>query len=86
MADQRDTVIVEQARLQRMRLASALLSGRLDERRTVNDHSKRLVASVIVAAIACAVCVGISFVSSILAQQSEDAAASMMVLVSGALL
>jgi hypothetical protein len=66
MPDQRDTVLIEQARIQRMRLGSALLHGRIDERRTVNDHSRRLMASLILAAVACATCVGISFVLQLL--------------------
>lgn len=70
MPDQRDTVIVEQAKIQRMRLGAALLYGHIDERRTVNDHMKRLFGSIVVAAIACAVCAGISFVSQLLADQA----------------
>lgn len=74
MPDQRDTVLVEQAKIQRMRLGSALLYGHIDERRTVNDHMRRLIGSLIVAAVACAVCVGISFVGQILADRANNAA------------
>ena len=73
MPDQRDTVLIEQARIQRMRLGSALLYGRIDERRTVNDHSRRLVGSLILAAVACATCVGIAFVVQLLAGQQATA-------------
>ena len=73
MPDQRDTMLIEQAKIQRMRLGSALLHGRIDERRTVNDHSRRLVASLILAAVACATCVGISFVVQLLAGQQTTA-------------
>lgn len=69
MPDQRDTVLVDQARIQRMRLGAALLYGRIDERRTVNDHMRRLVGSLILAAVACAACVGVSFVIQLLADQ-----------------
>ena len=69
MPDQRDTVLIEQASIQRMRLGSALLHGHIDERRTVNDHSRRLMASLILAAVACATCVGISFVVQLLGDQ-----------------
>lgn len=79
MADQHDTVITEQARLQRARLASALLSGRLEERRVVNDYSKRLTGAIILAAIVCAVCVGISFVASILGASPESGAAAAVI-------
>jgi len=75
MPDQRDTVLIEQARIQRMRLGSALLYGRIEERRTVNDHMRRLVASLIVAAVACAVCVGVSFVLQLLSAQPQSAPA-----------
>jgi cation transporter-like permease len=73
MPDQRDTVLIEQARIQRNRLGAALLHGHIDERRTVNDHMRRLVASLIVAAVACAVCVGISFVTDLLSNQADAA-------------
>lgn len=75
MPDQRDTVLIEQARLQRNRLGAALLHGRIEERRTVNDHMRRLVGSIIVAAVACAVCVGISFVTDLLSDQASAAPA-----------
>lgn len=81
MPDQRDTMLVEQAKIQRMRLAAALLYGRIDERRTVNDHMRRLIGSLVLAAVACAVCVGISFVGSILAERAAaDPAASVAVI------
>ncbi|GMM96134.1 MULTISPECIES: hypothetical protein [Microbacterium] len=71
MPDQRDVVLIEQAKIQRMRLGSALLHGALDERRTVNDNVRRFIASIVVTAIACAACVGVSYVSQLL---SADAA------------
>lgn len=81
MPDQRDTMLVEQAKIQRMRLAAALLYGRIDERRTVNDHMRRLIGSLVLAAVACAVCVGVSFVGSILAERAAaDPAASVAVI------
>lgn len=76
MPDQRDTVLVEQAKIQRMRLASALLYGRIGERRTVNDNVRRLIGSLVVAAVACAVCVGISFVAQLLADRAASSTAS----------
>jgi hypothetical protein len=72
MPDLRDRALIEEARTQRMRLGSALLHGRVDERRTVNDNIRRFVGSLIVAALACAVCVGISFVSDLLEKQAEE--------------
>lgn len=72
MPDQRDAVLVEQAKIQRMRLGAALLYGHIDERRTVNDHLRRLIGSIIVAAVACAVCAGISFVGQLLADRAAS--------------
>jgi len=76
MPDQRDAVLVETARTQRMRLGSALLYGRIDERRTVNDNVRRVVASLVVAALACAACVGVSFVTDLLAKQAAEKAST----------
>lgn len=70
MPDHRDVVLVEQAKIQRARLTSALLHGRVDERRTVNDNMRRLVASIILTAVVSAGCVGVSFVSTVLADQA----------------
>lgn len=66
MADQRDRTLVEAAQIQRRRLASALLYGRIDERRTVADYTRRLVVSLVLAAVVAAGCVGTAFVSSLL--------------------
>lgn len=76
MPDQRDTVLIEQARIERMRLGSALLYGRIDERRTVNDNIRRLIGSLIVAAVACAACVGVAFVVQLLADRADAATPS----------
>ena len=73
MPDQRDTVLIEQAKIQRMRLGAALLYGHIDERRTVNDHMRRLMGSLIVAAVACAACVGVSFVAQLLSDRDQAA-------------
>ncbi|KTR90526.1 hypothetical protein NS220_15230 [Microbacterium testaceum] len=71
MPDQRDAVLIEQAKIQRMRLGSALLYGHIGERRTVNDHAKRLMGTVVIAAVACAACVGVSFVSQLLSERAQ---------------
>jgi len=73
MPDQRDTVLIEGAKIQRARLGSALLYGHIGERRVVNDHMRRLIGSLIVAAVACAACVGVSFVGQILSAQASTA-------------
>lgn len=66
MADQRDQTLVEAAQMHRQRLAAALVYGRLDERRTVADYTKRLIISVVVAAVVSAGCAATSFVSSLM--------------------
>jgi len=81
MPDHRDRTLIEEARTQRMRLGSALLHGRIDERRTVNDNVGRFVGSLIVAALACAVCVGISFVTDLLERQAAEKQAQQNALV-----
>lgn len=81
MPDHRDRALIEEARTQRMRLGSALLHGRIDERRTVNDNVGRFVGSLIVAALACAVCVGISFVTDLLEKQAAEKQAQQNALV-----
>ncbi|MCK2030558.1 hypothetical protein [Microbacterium galbinum] len=74
MPDLRDRALIEEARTQRFRLGSALLHGRIPDRRTVNDNVRRFIASLIVAALACAVCVGISFVTDLLQAQAAEKA------------
>jgi len=76
MPDQRDTVLIEQAKIQRMRLGAALVYGHIGERRTVNDHGKRLMGSIVVAAVACAACVGVSFVSQLLTERAQQASST----------
>lgn len=74
MADQRDINLLEEARTRRDRLGSALLFGAQPERRRVVDNIKRFVASIVIAAVASAACVGVSFVTDILAQQAAQKA------------
>jgi len=65
----RDVVLLETVKTHRARLVSALLFGELDERRVVTDNVRRLVVSLVIAAVACAGCAGTSFVLSVLADQ-----------------
>ncbi len=69
----RDALLLESVRVHRARLASALVFGPPEARRSVGDNVRRVIGSVIVAAIVCAVCVAVSFVSSIMAQQEREA-------------
>jgi len=67
-----DAVLLEAVRVRRARLRSAVVYGPVEGRRAVGDNVKRLIGSIILAAVICAVCVGVSFVLSILAQQQRD--------------
>ncbi|HEX8488478.1 MAG TPA: hypothetical protein VF642_08050 [Propionibacteriaceae bacterium] len=66
----RDTVLLETVKTHRARLLAAFLFGQLAERRVVNDNLKRLIGGVVLAAVACAGCVGFSFVASLRAGQA----------------
>lgn len=72
MANDPDLILLETVKTHRNRLRSALVYGRIEERRTVNDNIRRFLASVIVAALICGVCVGISFVASVLEEQRQE--------------
>ncbi|KQS07784.1 hypothetical protein ASG04_11345 [Curtobacterium sp. Leaf183] len=62
MPDNNDTILLESVRTHRVRLRGAFLIGELAERRTVNDNVRRLVGSMVLAAVVCAGCVGTAFV------------------------
>ncbi|MGN7189670.1 MULTISPECIES: hypothetical protein [unclassified Curtobacterium] len=62
MPDNDDTILLESVRTHRVRLRGAFLIGGLDERRSVNDNVRRLIGSVVLAAVVCAGCVGTAFV------------------------
>lgn len=69
----RDAILLETVKTHRARLSSAFVHGELTERRRANDNVRRLVGSVVLAAVLCAGCVGYSFVASILGRQAADA-------------
>jgi len=75
MPDLKDAILVDQEKTRRRRLGAALIYGEQKERRTVNDNMKRVIGSVVAAAVASAICVGISFTISILNQRAEEQAA-----------
>jgi hypothetical protein len=75
MANSRDAVLLETVRTHRARLLAAFLFGELAERRVVNENIKRLLGSVVLAAVACAGCVGFALVTSLLASQAAQKAA-----------
>ena len=74
MSADRDVVLLETVRTHRARLLAAFLFGDLEERRVVNDNRKRVIGSMVLAAVVCAGCVGFSFVTTILADQAAERA------------
>jgi hypothetical protein len=74
MANNRDAVLLETVRTHRARLLAAFLFGELAERRVVNENIKRLLGSVVLAAVACAGCVGFALVTSLIASQAAQKA------------
>ncbi|MFE7506694.1 hypothetical protein [Promicromonospora sp. NPDC057488] len=65
MARDPDSQLLESVETRRARLASAFLHGELSGRRTVSDNVKRLVGSIVIAAVVCAGCAGYSFVQNL---------------------
>lgn len=76
MANNRDTILLETVRTHRARLLSAFLYGELAERRLANDNLKRVIGSIVLAAVVCTGCVGFSLVTSLLARQAAARAAN----------
>ena len=68
----RDLAIVETARERRDRLAAALIHGGLESRRRLSALHKRVLVGVVVAAIAVAVCAGVSFVMMFMADRQAQ--------------
>jgi hypothetical protein len=63
---ERDQALLESVRTHRERLGSAIAFGSLGARRPLTNLTSRLIAGLVIAAIACAACVGVGFVGSIL--------------------
>jgi len=70
MASNRDTVLLETVRTHRARLAAAFLFGELADRRVANDNIRRFVVGIVLAAVACAGCVGTAFLLDFFDQQA----------------
>jgi hypothetical protein len=69
-----DAVLLETVTTHRSRLQSAFLYGQLGERCPVNDNVKRVVGSALLAALACAGCVGFAVVAGFLADRGAQVA------------
>lgn len=70
---ERDQALLESVQTHRARLGSAIAFGSLGARRPLTSLIRRLVVGMVIAAIACAACVGVSFVGSILAANAAAA-------------
>ena len=66
-----DLTLIEQTKVNRARLTGAFLLGPAARARGRVPLLQRLIAGVIIAAVASAACVGVSFVQHILAEQRE---------------
>jgi hypothetical protein len=66
-----DRIVIETTRTHRDRLMSALAFGALDRRRRVNTNVRRLLGSVVVAAVGGVGCLGFSFVVDQLQDRRE---------------
>lgn len=70
MPTNRDTILLETVKTHRARLLSAFLYGELAERRLGQDNLKRLLGSIVLAAVICTGCVGFALVTSLIATQA----------------
>lgn len=73
---ERDDSLLESVSTHRRRLGAALAFGAMGARRSVGSIVRRLLIGTVLAAIACAVCIGVGFVSSILIANAAAAAAA----------
>lgn len=69
-----DKILIETTKTHRARLASALSYGQLGKRRPVNSNVKRVIGSVVLAAVAGVGCMGYGFVVDLLLRQREETA------------
>ena len=70
---ERDDALLESVRTHRRRLGAALAFGEMGARRPVGSITRRLLVGMVLAAVACAACVGVGFVSGILAANAAAA-------------
>jgi hypothetical protein len=72
VAREYDAQLLESVAVRRQRLRESLLWGRSRRQLATVDNLKRFAISVIVAAVACAGCVGWSFLQHVLSQQQQQ--------------
>lgn len=71
MAREYDTQLIESVAVRRARMRELLLWGRQRRARATGDGFKWLRIGLILATVACAVCVGWSFLQNVIAQQQK---------------
>ena len=71
MAREYDAQLLESVAVRRNRMRESLLWGRERRARATMDNIKRIGLSVVIAAVACAGCVGWSFLEDVLAQRQQ---------------
>lgn len=67
---ERDQALLESVRTHRERLNAAIAHGSLGARRPLGSIPRRLIVGMVIAAIACAACVGVGFVAGLLADRA----------------
>jgi hypothetical protein len=72
MAREYDAQLLESVAVRRHRLRESLLWGRERRARATIDNLKRLTVSFVLAAVACAGCVGWSFLQDALAERQQQ--------------
>ncbi|MDJ0350054.1 hypothetical protein [Cryobacterium sp. PH29-G1] len=72
MSSDSDVLLLETVKTHRARLRAAFLFGELTERRAANDNVRRFIGSMVLAAVGCAACVGVSFVINLLAARAAQ--------------
>lgn len=68
MSSHEDSALLETVRTHRERLRGAFLAGSHGTRRSISTLTGKVMGSIVLAAVAVAVCVGVSFVISVLPQ------------------
>lgn len=71
MTREYDAQLLESVAVRRNRMRESLLWGRERRARATMDNIKRIGVSVVLAAVACAGCVGWSFLQDVLAQRQQ---------------
>lgn len=73
---EQDRTLIEATRTHRGRMVAALTFGADSRTRTVNNNAKRVVGSVVLAAVVCVGCLGFAFVRHLLTSNNDKAAVS----------